>query len=94
MKHYIIGKFKPDVIDKAALCSRIAAMFAGAMQIEGVHGAKVYPNCIARDNRYDVMIVLDLDQDALPAWDASTLHHQWKNDFGELLEKKAIFDHE
>ena len=94
MKHYIIGKFKPDVMDKVALCSRIAALFAGAVQITGINGVEVFPNCIARDNRYDVMIVLDMEQDALAGWDDSALHRQWKNDFGDLLEKKAIFDHE
>ena len=54
----------------------------------------MYPCCIDRENRYDVMIVLDMDKDALSAWDASPLHHQWKDEYGALLEKKAIFDHE
>ena len=40
------------------------------------------------------MIVLDMDKSALLAWDASAVHHQWKEQYGMLLEKKAIFDYE
>ena len=94
MKHYIIGKFKPEITDKAAQYARIAEMFAGADQIPGVYSAQVFPNCIDRDNRFDVMIVLNMENDALSAWDSSDLHRRWKATFGELLEKKAIFDHE
>ena len=94
MKHYIIGKFKPEVTDKAAQCARIAELFSMAAQIPGVHGAQVYPNCIDRSNRFDVMIVLDMEKDALSTWDESALHHRWKETFGELLEKKTIFDQE
>ena len=94
MKHYIIGKFKPEVTDKAAQCACIADLFSMAAQIPGIRGAEVRPNCIDRDNRFDVMIVLDMEKDALPAWDGSDLHHRWKDTFGALLEKKTIFDHE
>ena len=38
------------------------------------------------------MIVLTMDRDALPAYDACEAHHQWKQRYGELIEKKAIFD--
>ena len=49
---------------------------------------------MARENRYDVMIVLEMDRDALPLYDDSEMHHRWKGEFGGLLEKKAIFDYE
>ena len=94
MKHYILAKWNEYVPDKGALLPPIKALFSTADAIPGVHGAEVYPCCIDRANRYDVMIVLDMDKDALSAWDASPLHHQWKDDYGTLLEKKAIFDHE
>ena len=32
--------------------------------------------------------------EVLPNWDASDIHHRWKDEFGPLLEKKAIFDYE
>ena len=40
------------------------------------------------------MIVVEMEKAALPNWDASRIHHQWKAQFGGLLEKKAIFDYE
>ena len=65
-----------------------------AADIPGVHGAEVIPNCVDRDNRYDVLIRLDMDREALPLYDVSAMHHRWKDEFTPLLEKKAIFDHE
>ena len=94
MKHYIIGKFKPEISEKAALLPRIRAVFDHAPEIPGVRGAQVIPNCVDRENRYDVMIIVDMEKEALPAYDNSSMHHQWKAEFGPLLEKKAIFDQE
>ncbi len=94
MLHHIIAKFVPEITDKAALISEIASLYSQAASIPGVNGVKVIPNCIDRPNRYDVMIVLDMDKDALPVWDASALHHTWKEQYGNKLEKKAIFDSE
>jgi hypothetical protein len=92
MKHFILAKFKPEVTDKKALLDPIQSLFSAAGEIPGVHGASVYPCCIARENRYDIMIVLDMDRDALPLYDVSKMHHDWKSRYGDLLEKKAIFD--
>lgn len=94
MKHYILAKWNEKVTDKAGLLSPITALFSTANTVPGVHGAQVYPCCVNRDNRYDMMIVLDMDVDALPNWDASLLHRRWKDEYGALLEKKAIFDQE
>ena len=94
MKHYIIAKYNASVADKEALLPRIREIFSLADQIPGVHGAEVRPNCVARENRYDVMIVIDMEKEALPAYDTSEMHHLWKDKFTPLLEKKAIFDHE
>ena len=41
---------------------------------------------------YDLMIVLEMDEEALPGWDASEIHHRWKDEYGHLVAKKAIFD--
>ena len=38
--------------------------------------------------------MVEMEKAALPNWDASRIHHQWKEQFGGLLEKKAIFDYE
>ena len=94
MKHCILAKWARNVTDKAALLPQIRALMYPASTIPGVHGVEVYPCCVDRANRYDLMIVLDMDKDALPNWDASDIHHRWKDEYGGLLEKKAIFDYE
>ena len=94
MKHYIVAKYNDKVTDKASLLPRIREIFSAASSIDGVHGAEVYPCCIDRENRYDVMIVVEMEKEALPNYDVSQMHHIWKDEFTPLLEKKAIFDHE
>ena len=95
MKHCIIAKYTPQAYERRAeLLPRIREIFAVAGEIPGVRGAEVYPNCVARDNRYDVLIVLDMAPEALPVYDASAMHHLWKEEFGPLLAQKAIFDFE
>ena len=94
MKHYIIAKFKSEISDKQALMPRIWEIFSAADHIPGIYGVQIHTNCIDRDNRFDVMIVIDMEKSSLPAYDNSAMHHQWKEEFGPLLEKKAIFDHE
>ena len=67
MKHCIIAKYTPQAYERRTeLLPRIREIFAVAGEIPGVRGAEVYPNCVARENRYDVMIVLEMDRDALP----------------------------
>lgn len=94
MKHCIIAKWNESVTDKPAMLARVRALFAGAAPVDGVSGMVIHENCIARDNRYDLMIVVEMEKAALPNWDASEIHHQWKDQFGGMLEKKAIFDYE
>lgn len=92
MLHNILVKWNDQVTDKAATLAQVKALYAGATDIPGVCGVTFKPNVVDRPNRYDLLIQLDLPMDALPTWDASDLHKQWKADFGALIEKKAIFD--
>lgn len=92
MRHHIIVKYTDQVTDKAVLAKEITALFAPAAEIPGVYGADVTPNVIDRPNRYDLMIVVRMDKDALPTWDASELHHRWKAEYGHLVAAKTIFD--
>ena len=71
MKHCIIAKFNDSVDDKAAMITRIDKLFAPAPAMDGIHGCTVLRNCIDRENRYDLAIIIDMDKAALPAWDAS-----------------------
>lgn len=94
MKHCIISKFSDTVTDKAALIENIKALFAAEPKPDGVRGYEFITNCVDRPNRYDLMIAIDMPASALPVWDVSTLHKRWKDEFGEFLAAKAIFDYE
>lgn len=94
MKHYIIVKYTQDVTDKQAMLAKVQALYAAAGEIPGVTGADVIPCCIDRPNRFDLMIIVHMDKAALPSWDESRLHHEWKERFGQYVEKKTIFDAE
>ena len=94
MRHCILAKFRSDAGDWHAYLPRIREIFGAAEEIPGVRGAAVYPCCVNRENRYHVLIELEMEPSALPAYDESAMHHRWKDEFGPLLEKKAIFDYE
>ena len=94
MKHCIIAKFGDMVTDKKETLAQVKELFAAAAPVEGVTGIVIHENCVARDNRYDLMIVVEMARDALAAYDESAMHHRWKDEFGPLLEQKAIFDFE
>ena len=93
MKHHIIVKFTEGT-DVAALTEPVRQIFAETLAIPGIHGLALKRNCVDRPNRYDLMIVLDMDPEALPAYDASEPHHRWKEEYGPITAKKAIFDSE
>ena len=92
MKHHIIVKWNDRVTDRAALMEELEQLFSEAPEVEGVRGASLIPNCVDRPNRYDLMIVLEMEKDALPFWDASEVHLRWKEKYGGLVGSKAIFD--
>jgi len=91
MKHHIIVKFTEGT-DTAALLEPVRAIFEQTLSIPGVHGVELKSSCVDRPNRFDLMIVLDMDKEALPAYDASAPHAQWKQEYGPITAKKAIFD--
>ena len=91
MKHYIIVKFVEGT-DVGALLEPVRAIFEETLRIPGIHGLALKPSNSERPNRYDLMIELDMDSEALPAYDASEPHLRWKREYGELVAKKAIFD--
>ena len=81
MKHDILVKYKPEITKerKAELIPEIKALFEHTTERPGIHGVTLYPNVVERE--------------ALEAYDHSSWHQQWKDQYGGLLEKKAIFDH-
>ena len=94
MKHDILVKYKPEVTKerKAELIPEIAELFGHTKEIPGIHDVTLYPNVVDRENRYDLMIEIDMEREALEAYDNSVWHRQWKEQYGSLLASKAIFD--
>lgn len=94
MTHYIICKWKDKNAVTPAMLDEIGALFGAYHEVEGVQGVQVVPNCVNRDNRFDLMIRIRMEKEALLNWDASRIHHEWKEKYGDLIEKKTIFDEE
>ena len=96
MKHDILIKYIPEITkeQKAGLMPQIAELFGHTTEIAGIHKVTLYPNVVDRPNRYDLLIEIDMDPEALEVYDSCIWHKQWKEQYGSLLEKKAIFDHE
>lgn len=91
MEHYIISKF--HAVPDAALVAEISELFRGALNVPGVTAVSVKPNVTPRPNRYDLMICITLERtEALENWDNCEIHKLWKARYGQMLEKKAIFD--
>ena len=93
MKHYIIAKLK-DKEKTAEIEEPVRKLFEKTLEIPGIHGVEVKPCCIDRPNRYDLMIVIDMEKEALPVYDDSEPHKEWKELYGDMLSAKAIFDSE
>ncbi len=91
MKHHIIVKFTKGT-DVKALAGPVRSIFEETLSIPGIHSVDLKMSNSDRENRYDLMIVMDMDKEALPAYDASEPHIRWKTEYGDRVEKKAIFD--
>lgn len=96
MKHCILVKYKDSVDDvqKEALIEQIQEVFEPLLDMEGIDGLELIPNIVGRPNRYDLLIRIEMDYEALPLYDESEPHKRWKSEFAQYLEKKAIFDYE
>lgn len=91
MKHYIIVKFVEGT-DVGALVEPVRAIFARTLSISGIRSVQVKRSNSDRSNRYDLMIEMDMEPQALADYDVSEPHLYWKNTYGALIAKKAIFD--
>ena len=91
MRHHILVKFIEGT-DVDARIAPIREIFAGTLSIPGVRKVEIKRNCVDRPNRYDLMIVLEMDPEALPVYDESEPHKRWKTEYGPITAQKAIFD--
>lgn len=94
MKHCIIVKWNEKVTDKDLFYNRTCEAFSGVLELDGVSGLKVYRTCSGRANRADLMVEIECTEAGLLVYDASDLHRAWKEDFGEYIASKMIFDYE
>ena len=89
MRHHILVQWKEGC--KPGL-EPIRELFQETLAIPGVESVELHPNVIDRPNRYDLLILLCMEKGALEAYDGSEAHHRWKEVYGGMIEKKAIFD--
>ena len=94
MKHHIIVKFNEKAPSLDDMLPEIDKIFAGVLKVPGVTGYNLIKNCIDRANRYNLMIVIEMEKSALEAYDQCAAHHQWKDTYSKYIESKAIFDSE
>lgn len=91
IKHYIIVKFKENV-DKNSLIQPIKNIFNETLKIDGVKNVDVKVSNSTLANRYDIMIEMHLTKEGLYNYDNSALHKKWKNEYGNYIMNKTIFD--
>jgi hypothetical protein len=91
MKHYIIAKFI-DRNDTEKLLPEIKELFNATLEIPGVESFVIHKSNSTRENRYSIMIEMNLSAEGLNNFDASEVHKKWKDTYGDRLESKAIFD--
>lgn len=92
MKHLILVKWKNTVDNAPQLRNEAETLFRETLTIPGIHDVKAIPGLKTAANRYDLMIAIDMDKDALPAYNDSAAHKRWKAEYGDRIETKAIFD--
>ncbi len=92
MKHHVIVKYNELVTDRAQFKREAEELFSNALKTKGVHGVSFIEGLPLAENRFDLMIVIDMEKDALPLYDKSDYHTAWKRDYGKYILQKAIFD--
>ncbi len=91
MKHYIIVKFKENT-DVDGMLPDIRDLFQKALALDGVNRVEVHRSNSDRSNRHDLMIEMWLSPEGLAVYDGSQMHRDWKEQYGQYIEQKTIFD--
>lgn len=92
MFHYILVRYNDQATNREDLRQEIAALFDRALELPGVEEVQLHSAVIESPTRYDLMIVMRMQKDALAAFDASPIHREWKERFARYIDAKAIFD--
>ena len=91
MKHHVIIKIS-DPSALPYLAAKAEEIFQKTTSVPGVRSVEVHRSCSDIPNRFDLMIIIDMEPEALAAYDASEPHQEWKKLCDPLLASKAIFD--
>ena len=67
-------------------------IFEETLAIPGIHSLDIRISNSDIENRFDLMIIIDMEKEALPAYASSEPHIRWKSEYGDRIAKKAIFD--
>lgn len=95
MQHHVIVKFNDTVKDKVSLADEIGNLFKEMVgTVKGVHKVSPHKNCINMSNRYDLMIIVDMDKEALDEYSNSSIHDKWLREYPQFLASKVIMDYE
>lgn len=92
MQHHILVRFASDATPRQALIGHIQTLFEESLSLEGVRAVRFHESVIDMPGRYDLMIVIEMDRDALARFDASPIHARWKREYGAFIHSKAVFD--
>ena len=92
MKHCILVKWNLQIPEKDTVIADIQQIFQPALSQPGIHSIEFLPNVVDLANRYDLMIVMTMEPDALSPFDRSAVHREWKEKYGKYVESKAVFD--
>lgn len=92
MNHYIIVKFQNETANREHLCREIEELFTRSTEIDGIHRVQIHRSSIDLPNRHDLMIHMEMEPQALPVFDRSWIHREWKERYGGYLVTKTIFD--
>ena len=93
INHCIIVKWNRDEYVVSDL-QEIKRIFDNVKSIAGVYDISYHENVIARDNRFDLMIKIKMEESSLLTYDQSIYHKEWKEKYSKYILKKAIFDYE
>lgn len=89
MKHLVMYKWKRGM---EAPAGEVEALYRETLTVPGIHSVSVRTNCVKRETRFDGLIILDMDREALEAYDGCEAHLRWKREYGDRLQAKAIID--
>ncbi len=96
MRHHILVKW--DTTQPRPDLRAIDQLFQQTLEIPGIHSVSLHPNVVARPNRYDLLILLCMERDALapmmlrrhmPAGKRSTGHALPRRPFSTANDRRT-----